>query len=113
LSGPASRAEIVERRVAGAYTREKGIIEATIAATLFGVYAVAVGLLVVAAIHRWSRDRQGEIAIYALAGLQIFLYFEMKRRGDAAFNYVEVALNARSQRNSNHFKRKGGRSSTT
>src|SRR5205823_1235332 len=55
---------------------------------LFAVYGVVVFVFVIAAIHHWTRSDRGLVAVYALTGLQVFLYFEMRRRGDEAVNYL-------------------------
>jgi hypothetical protein len=86
--GAASRARIVERPVAGSYSRAQGIIGVVITATLFAVYAVVVVVFVIAALNHWVRSDRGRVAVYALTGLQVLLYLEMRRRGAEAVDYL-------------------------
>jgi hypothetical protein len=82
--GAASRAQIVEREVAGGYARPRALLGFVATATLFVVYMTVIAFFVIAATDHWSRDARGQIAIYALTGLQVLLFFEMRRRGDDA-----------------------------
>jgi hypothetical protein len=43
---------------------------------------------VIAAINHWTRSDRGRVAVYALTSLQILLFFEMRRRGDEALDYL-------------------------
>jgi hypothetical protein len=95
IVGAASRARIVERPVAGSYSRAQGIIGVVITSTLLLVYAVVVSLFVIAAINHWMRSDHGRVAVYALTGLQVLLYLEMRRRGNEAVDYL---IGGRSER---------------
>jgi hypothetical protein len=86
--GAASRARIVERPVAGSYSRARGIIGLVITSTLLTAYGVVVVLFVIAATNHWMRSNRGRVAVYALTGLQVLLYLEMRRRGDEAVDYL-------------------------
>jgi hypothetical protein len=88
IIGAASRARIAERPIAGSYSRARGIIGAVVATTLFLVYGVVVVVFVIAATHHWMRSDRGRVAVYALTGLQVLLYLEMRRRGDEAVDYL-------------------------
>jgi hypothetical protein len=57
-------------------------------ATLFAALVTTIVFVVIAAISHWSRDPQGQVAIYALTGLEILLFVEMRRRGDEAANWL-------------------------
>jgi hypothetical protein len=88
IIGAASRARIVERPVAGSYSRARGIIGVVITSTLLAAYGVVVVLFVIAATNHWMRSDRGRVAVYALTGLQVLLYLEMRRRGDEAVDYL-------------------------
>src|SRR5437588_1137640 len=88
IIGATSRAQIVEREIAGGYARPRALLGLVATATLFVVYVTVVVFFVIAAIRHWSRDVRGQVAIYSLTGLEILLFFEMRRRGDDALNWL-------------------------
>jgi hypothetical protein len=88
ILGAAWRGRVVEREVAGGYTRPRAVIGLVVTATLFGALVTVVVFVVIAALRHWSHDPQGRVAIYALTGLEILLFVEMRRRGDEAANWL-------------------------
>jgi hypothetical protein len=88
LVGAASRAQIVEREVAGGHARPRALLGLVATATLFIVYLTVIAFFVIAANEHWSHDARGQVAIYALIGLEVLLFVEMRRRGDDALNWL-------------------------
>jgi hypothetical protein len=85
----ATRAEITERNVAGGYARMRGWLDYLKAAALFAIYGVIVFFFFVAHHQHWSRDARGRVATWALAGLAFYLFRDMRRLGDTAFNWLQ------------------------
>jgi nuclease-like protein len=84
----ASRAQIVERNVAGGFARTRGFLLFAKSFALLGIYVVAVWLFWVMRQQHWARDRHGTVAFYALAGLAFFLAREIYRVGEDAGNWL-------------------------
>lgn len=80
----ASRAEVVEREVAGDYARTKSWLEAARWVSLFAIYAVVVALFIAMAFEHWTRDRHGQVAMWALTGFAVLLVREVVRVGDSS-----------------------------
>ena len=88
ILGAAWRGQIVEREVAGGYTYPRAVVGLVATGTLFAALVTVVVFVVIAAIRHWSRDPQGQVAIYALTGLEILFFVEMRRCGDDAANWL-------------------------
>jgi hypothetical protein len=84
----ASRADIVERNVAGGYARVRGQLELAKVAALLAIYSVILGLFIVIQRDDWTSDTPGTVAMWSLAGLAFFLLRELNRAGDSALNWL-------------------------
>lgn len=95
----ASRAEVIERNVAGSHARTRAIL-AFVRAVALAAILVLVGVLLVVADRRdWVDETPGLVAIVALSGLAIYLLRDMERYGDEAVNYL---LGGRAERQVAH-----------
>jgi hypothetical protein len=82
------RAQIVERNLPGGYARVRAGVLAAQLCAMATIYAVLVGVLLVAARDHWAETRPGLVAVYASAGLAFFLARELYSRGDRALNHL-------------------------
>ena len=82
----ASRAELVERNVAGAYANARGTLLWIKALAFFSIYLVIVVLAWVARRDDWSDETSGSTAVWALAGLSFFVLRDVIRLGRQAEN---------------------------
>ena len=64
----ALRARIVERGIAGAHARARGLLLLTRTIALFAIYGVVLGFLLIAQRQEWNDETPGTVAVYALAG---------------------------------------------
>jgi Nuclease-related domain len=83
----ASRAEVVERNIAGAHSRTRGQLALVRALAIFAILVVVMVLLVVGDQRDWTDDTSGTVAAFALAGLSIYLFRDLRRYGDEALDY--------------------------
>jgi hypothetical protein len=67
----ASRAQVVEKNVAGFHARTRAILALVRAFALAAILGVVVVLLVVADRRDWTEDTSGVVAVVAMAGLAI------------------------------------------
>jgi len=86
--GMLTRANLIERGIAGGHATSRAHLLAAQTAVLFLSYALVVGLLVVAAVEGWTSDTRGAVATYALIALAVVLYSDMDSRLRRAFNYL-------------------------
>lgn len=73
----ASRAQIVERNVAGGYATVRAVLLSLKWLALFAIYIVIVGLFWVIKRDDWTSDTRGATAMWALAGLAFFVCREI------------------------------------
>jgi hypothetical protein len=78
------RATVVERNLAGGYARTRGALELARATALLAIYCIVVYFLFVARREHWSSGTRGSVAIWAMAGLSIYLVRDVYRLGEAA-----------------------------
>jgi hypothetical protein len=83
-----SRAQILERNVAGGYARARAFLLLGRWAALLLISGVAVWLFVVMQTEHWASDRQGRVAIWALLGFSLFLAREVYRVGEDAYKWL-------------------------
>lgn len=95
----ASRAEVVERNVAGAHTRTRALLALIRAVALAAILIVVVVFVVVADRRDWTDETSGVVAVFALAGLSIYLMRDVDRYTDEAVNYF---LGGRAERRVSH-----------
>jgi Nuclease-related domain len=79
-----SRAQIIERNVAGGYARTRALLLLSRWAALLAIYGVVLWLFFVMHDEHWTRDRHGRVAFWALVGLAFFLAREAYRVGEVA-----------------------------
>ncbi|MCP9487447.1 MAG: NERD domain-containing protein [Gaiellaceae bacterium MAG52_C11] len=87
LFAAASRAQVVERNVAGAHARTRAFLSAIRALVLLSIYVVTVVLLWVVQRRDWTEDTPGLIAAFACAGLAVYLLRDVSRYGNEAVDY--------------------------
>jgi hypothetical protein len=83
----ALRARIIEREVAGAHAQAKGLLLITRSLALLALYSVVLGFLLVAQRQEWNDETPGTVAVYALAGLAVFLIRDVWRYGEQAMDH--------------------------
>jgi nuclease-like protein len=83
-----SRAQIIERNVAGGFARTRAALLFSKAAALFTIYCVVTALLILGRFQDWTDDTPGTVASYALAGLAFYLFLHMRRVGDEAERWL-------------------------
>lgn len=80
----ASRAQVVERNVAGAHSRTHAVLALIRAVALFAILIVAVVLVWISGRRDWDDETPGRVAVFALAGLSLYLMRDistLRRRG--------------------------------
>jgi MFS family permease len=82
------RAQVVERNLPGGYTRVRGWVLIAQWCAMAAIYAVIIGIQVVAYFERWAETRVGMVAVYASGGLAVFLGRELYVRGDRAIDHL-------------------------
>jgi hypothetical protein len=83
-----SRAQIVERNVAGFHAQMRGRLITVRVFALLAIYGLLIYGFFVMAHEHWTRDRRGLVAFYASAGLALFLLRDIHRYGNDAVNYL-------------------------
>lgn len=83
-----SRAQILERNIAGGYARARAFLLLARWVALFVIYGVVVWLFVVMHEQHWTRDRHGMVAFWALLGFSLFLAREVYRVGEQATGWL-------------------------
>lgn len=83
----ASRAQVVERNVAGAHSRTRAVLALIRAVALFAILIVAVVLVWISGRRDWDDETPGRVAVFALAGLSLYLMRDIQRYGDEALDY--------------------------
>jgi hypothetical protein len=84
----ASRAEIVERNVAGYHARVRGMLALTRAAGVFAIYVAITILFFIMRSNHWTDNRRGQVAFYACAGLAFYLLRDVWRYGQEAERWI-------------------------
>jgi hypothetical protein len=88
LFGVASRAQLVERNVAGFYARQRGRLLLLRATALLIVYLVIVYGFWVMHRQHWTRDTHGIVAFYASGALAAFLIRDIWRLGNEGERWI-------------------------
>ena len=83
----ASRAQIVERNVAGHHARTRALLLGLRWAALLSIYTALTVLLFAMSLGEWSRDSHGRVAIYATAGLAFYLARDISRYGNESMQW--------------------------
>ncbi len=83
----ASRAEVVERNVAGSHARTRALLALIRAVALLAILVVVGALVWVGDRDEWTDDTPGTVAVFALAGLAIYLMRDIDRYTDEAIDY--------------------------
>jgi hypothetical protein len=83
-----SRAEIIERNVAGGFARTRAVLLFVKAAALFTLYCVVLAFLIIGRLQDWTDDTPGLVASYALAGFGLYLFLHIRRVGDDAERWL-------------------------
>jgi hypothetical protein len=73
--------------LAGGYAGRRAKLETIQTAALGVILVVVLVTMAVALVAQWSEDRQGQIAIYALAGVEVLLLRELDRRSESALRW--------------------------
>jgi len=84
----ASRAEVLEKNVAGHYAHVRGNLALGRAIALFVIYVAVCVLFFVMRIRHWTRDAQGRVAFYASAALAFYLLRDVWRYGREAEDWL-------------------------
>jgi hypothetical protein len=83
-----SRAQILERNVAGGYARARAFLLLGKWAALFLIYGVVVWLFFVMQGGHWTHDQHGRVAFWGLLGFSLFLVREIYWVGDQAMGWL-------------------------
>ena len=85
----ASRAEILERNVAGSHARTRAVLLYAKAGALFVIYLLVLVLLFYGRFFDdWNDETSGRVAMYALAGFGLYLFLHMRQLGDEAERHL-------------------------
>lgn len=85
----ASRAEILERNVAGSHARTRAVLLYAKAGALFVIYLLVLVLLFYGRFFDdWNDETSGQVAMYALAGFGLYLFLHMRQVGDEAERHL-------------------------
>lgn len=83
-----ARAVLIENHRAGSYALGRGKIESVQSVVVFLIVIAAVGTSLAASWAGWARDLRGQVAIYALVGLEVFALLDLTRRGSSAVDHL-------------------------
>jgi len=85
----ASRAQILERNVAGSFALAKGWLALARASALLAIYLVLTVLFFIMKHHHWTHDEHGRVAFYASAALAVYVVRDIWRYGNEANDWID------------------------